>query len=132
MSGFSAWMMKHPLQTVPYVPVLRILVMPSSVVFLYPLVTGTVILFILFKVFDIGSGSSFGAAELIGIMGERHEKIVLFEPSTNQFGYVTRGYPITHATLKIGCKGSQWVVCIATPVNPVVSEGGPMRYVAII
>jgi hypothetical protein len=37
--------------------------------FLYPLVTGTVILFILFKVFDIGSGSSFGAAEIIGLFG---------------------------------------------------------------
>ena len=35
--------------------------------FLYPLVTATVILFILFKVFS--SDSSFGAAELIGIMG---------------------------------------------------------------
>jgi|TARA_B110000467_G_scaffold144843_1_gene147922 hypothetical protein len=34
---------------------------------LYPLVIGTVILFILFKVFS--SYSSFGAAELIGIMG---------------------------------------------------------------
>jgi|TARA_B110000879_G_scaffold180806_1_gene237721 hypothetical protein len=34
---------------------------------LYPLVIGTVILFILFKVFS--SDSSFGAAELIGIMG---------------------------------------------------------------
>ena len=45
---------------------------------------------------------------------ERHEKTVLFEPSTNQFGYVTRGYPITHATLKIGCKGSQWVLFVAT------------------
>jgi len=37
--------------------------------FLYPFVIGTVILFILFKVFDIGSGSSFGAAEIIGILG---------------------------------------------------------------
>lgn len=37
--------------------------------FLYPLVIGAVIIFILFKVFDIGSGSSFGAAELIGLMG---------------------------------------------------------------
>ena len=37
--------------------------------FLYPLVTATVILFILFKVFDIGSGSSFGAAEVIGLLG---------------------------------------------------------------
>ena len=34
---------------------------------LYPLVIGTVILFILFKVFS--SDSSFGAAELIGLMG---------------------------------------------------------------
>ena len=34
---------------------------------LYPLVIGTVILFILFKVFS--SDSSFGAAELIGIIG---------------------------------------------------------------
>ena len=34
---------------------------------LYPLVIGTVILFILFKVFS--SGSSFGVAELMGIMG---------------------------------------------------------------
>jgi hypothetical protein len=32
--------------------------------------------------------------KLLGYSGERHEKIVLFEPSTNQFGYVTRGYPI--------------------------------------
>jgi hypothetical protein len=32
-------------------------------------VTATVILFILFKVFDIGSGSSFGAAEVIGLFG---------------------------------------------------------------
>ena len=45
---------------------------------------------------------------------ERHEKAVLFEPSTNQFGHVTRGYLITHSTLKIGCKGSQWVVCIGS------------------
>ena len=52
----------------------------------------------------------------MGLWVERHEKTVLFEPSTNQFGYVTRGYPITHATLKIGCKGSQWVVCIASVV----------------
>ena len=37
--------------------------------FLYPLVIGAVIIFILFKVFDIGSGSSFGAGELIGLMG---------------------------------------------------------------
>tara|TARA_B110000444_G_C18847948_1_gene603346 strand:- start:5077 stop:5271 length:195 start_codon:yes stop_codon:yes gene_type:complete len=35
--------------------------------FLYPLVIGTAILFILFKVFS--SDSSFGAAELIGLMG---------------------------------------------------------------
>ena len=48
---------------------------------------------------------------------ERHEKAVLFEPSTNQFGHVTRGYLITYSTLKIGCKGSQWVVCIGTVVN---------------
>jgi len=34
---------------------------------LYPLVIGTVILFILFKVFS--SDSSFGAAELIGLFG---------------------------------------------------------------
>ena len=37
--------------------------------FLYPLVIGTVILFILFKVFDMNSGSSIGAAEIIGLMG---------------------------------------------------------------
>ena len=36
---------------------------------LYPLVIGTVILFILFKVFDSTSGSSFGAGEIIGIFG---------------------------------------------------------------
>ena len=36
---------------------------------LYPLVIGTVILFILFKVFDMNSGSSIGAAEIIGFMG---------------------------------------------------------------
>jgi hypothetical protein len=35
--------------------------------FLYPVVIGAVILFILFKVFS--SGSSFGVAELMGIMG---------------------------------------------------------------
>ena len=37
--------------------------------FLPPLVIGTVTLFILFKVFDISSGGSFGAAELLGILG---------------------------------------------------------------
>ena len=37
--------------------------------FLYPLVIGIVILFILFKVFDSTSGSSFGAGEIIGIFG---------------------------------------------------------------
>ena len=37
--------------------------------FLYPLVIGTVILFILFKVFDSTSGTSFGAGEIIGIFG---------------------------------------------------------------
>jgi hypothetical protein len=30
----------------------------------------------------------------LGLWGERHEKTVLFEPSTNQFGYVTRGHPL--------------------------------------
>ena len=29
--------------------------------------------------------------------------------STNQFGCVARGYPITHATFKISLKGIQWV-----------------------
>ena len=33
----------------------------------------------------------------------------LFEPSTNQFGQVAWGYPITHPTLKNGWKGLQWV-----------------------
>ena len=37
--------------------------------FLYPLVIGAVILFILFKVFDSTSGSSFGAGGIIGIFG---------------------------------------------------------------
>ena len=36
---------------------------------LYPLAIGPVILFILFKVFDSTSGSSFGAGEIIGIFG---------------------------------------------------------------
>lgn len=37
--------------------------------FLYPLVIVAVILFVLFKVLDMSSGSSFGAAEVIGIFG---------------------------------------------------------------
>ncbi len=37
--------------------------------FLYPLVIVAVILFVLFKVLDTSSGSSFGAAEVIGIFG---------------------------------------------------------------
>ena len=36
---------------------------------LYPLVIVAVILFVLFKVLDMSSGSSFGAAEVIGIFG---------------------------------------------------------------
>jgi len=51
---------------------------------------------------------------LIGLKGG---KIALFEPSTNQFGYVARGYPITHVTLKIGCKGLQWVCLFGTDQN---------------
>jgi hypothetical protein len=47
--------------------------------------------------------------------------------STNQFGCVVRGYPITHPTLKISLKGIQWVDTDATHAISEPSAGRPYR-----